>query len=51
MPKLALKFFLAKSALHRKHRRPDWDRAIAILGTLVTTGLILLYLSQRGIID
>jgi hypothetical protein len=48
MPKLALKFFLTASVLHRKHRRTDWYRAIAIFSTLVTIGLIALYVSQRG---
>jgi hypothetical protein len=50
MPKLALKFFLAASALHRKHRRTDWYRAITIFSTLVTIGLIALYFLQRGMI-
>jgi hypothetical protein len=49
MPKLALKFFLTASALHRKHRRIDWYRAVAIVSTLTTIGLIALYLWQRGI--
>ena len=50
MPKLAMKFFLAASALHRKHRRTDWYRAVAIFSTLVTIGLIALYVLQRGMI-
>jgi hypothetical protein len=48
MPKLALKFLLTASVLHRKQRRTDWYRAIAIFSTLVTIGLIALYVSQRG---
>jgi cytidylate kinase len=50
MPKLALKLFLTASALHRKHRRTDWYRAITIFSTLVTIGLIALYALQRGMI-
>ena len=48
MPKLALKFLLTASVLNRKQRRTDWYRAIAIFSTLVTIGLIALYVSQRG---
>jgi hypothetical protein len=51
MPKLALKFFLTASALHHKHRRTDWYRAIAIFSTLVTISLVVLYLSKRGITE
>jgi hypothetical protein len=50
MPKLALKFFLAASALHRNRRRTDWHHVITIFSTLVTIGLIALYILQRGII-
>ena len=49
MPKLALKFFLTASALHRKHRRTDWYRDVATFSTLATIGLIALYVWQRGI--
>jgi hypothetical protein len=49
MPKLALKFFLAASAL-RNRRRTDWYHVITIFSTLVTIGLIALYILQRGII-
>jgi hypothetical protein len=47
MPKFAIKFFLAASALHRKHRRTDWYQVITIFSTLVTIGLIALYVLQR----
>ena len=50
MPKLALKFFLVATALHRKHRHTDWYRNIAIFSTLVTIVLIALYISQHGMI-
>jgi hypothetical protein len=50
MPKAALKFLLAASVLHRKHRRIDWSRVIAIFSTLVTIGLIALYVSRHGMI-
>jgi hypothetical protein len=47
MRKLVLAFLLAASTLHRKHRRTDWYRAFAIFSTLVTIGLIALYLLQH----
>lgn len=47
MPKLALKFLLTASMLHRKRRRTDWYWTIAIVSTLITIGLIALYVSQR----
>jgi len=50
MPKAALKFFAVVSVLHRKHRRMDRSRAIAIFGTLVTIGLIALYASRHGMV-
>lgn len=46
MPRAALKFLLAASLLHRKRQRMDWSRAIAIFGTLLTIGLIILYASH-----
>jgi len=48
MPKLALKFFLTASALHRKHRRTDRYRAFTAFSMLVTIGLIALYVSRHG---
>lgn len=51
IPKLALKFFLAAWALHRKHRRTDWYRTVAIFSTPVTINLIAFYVSRRDIID
>ena len=50
MPKFALKLFLTASAFHRKRRKTDWYRAIAIFSTLVTIGLIALYVTQRGMV-
>jgi hypothetical protein len=50
MPKFALKLFLTVSVLHRKHRKTDWCRAIAIFSTLATIGLIALYVTQRGMV-
>jgi hypothetical protein len=47
MAKLALKFFLTASAIHRKHRRTDWYRIIMAFSTLVTIGLIALYVSRH----
>jgi hypothetical protein len=48
MPKIALKFLSAASALRSKHRLTEGYRAVTIFSTLVTIGLIALYVLQRG---
>ena len=50
MPKVALKFLLASSALRRGNRRIDRGWLITISCTLVTVALLALYLWQRGAI-
>jgi hypothetical protein len=44
MKKLPLKLLLASSIFNRRSKRIDWDETIAILGSLITIGLIGLYL-------
>jgi hypothetical protein len=48
MSKVALKLLLTTSTLSRRHARIDWVWRIAVFSTLVTAGLIALYLVQRG---
>ena len=50
MPKVALKFLLAASALGRRNRRTDRVWLVTISSTLVTVALLALYLWQRGAI-
>jgi hypothetical protein len=48
MSKVALKLLLTTSTLSRRHARIDWVWRITVFSTLVTVGLIALYLVQRG---
>jgi hypothetical protein len=47
MKKLPLKLLLASSIFNRRSKRIDWDETIAILSSLITIGLIGLYLWAR----
>jgi hypothetical protein len=47
--KIALKFLWTASTLHRSRRRTDWYRLVAIFSTLVTVGLMALYISRNGV--
>jgi hypothetical protein len=48
MSKSALKFLLITSTLPHRQGRPDWVWRMTVFGTVVTVGLIALYLMQRG---
>lgn len=48
MSKFALKFLLITSTLPRRHGRIDWVWRLTVFGTVVTAGLIALYLMQRA---
>jgi hypothetical protein len=48
MSKFALKFLLITSNLPHRHGRIDWVWRISVFSTVVTVGLIALYLVQRG---
>ncbi len=50
MAKLAVKFLLTALVLRHQRRRLNRYHAIAIFSTLITIGLIVLYVSQRDMI-
>jgi hypothetical protein len=50
MAKLAVKFLITAFVLRHHRRRTNRYRAIAIFSTLITIGLIVLYISQRDMI-
>jgi hypothetical protein len=49
MPKVGMKAVLTMLALNRSSgRRPDWDRIVIVASTMVTIGLIALYVYGKA---
>jgi hypothetical protein len=48
MPKVGMKAVLTMLALSRSGRQPDWDRIVIVASTVVTIGLIALYVYGKA---